>query len=313
MYGDVCAWVFGTVSSGRGAGEDGAECAGVACWQDDGMEKGKFDSFVSLRSVALGSEAQTRASTLARSPSPSLEGSHGDSESVYSQPEVTIGNEYLEPSTKASITNDKLMKISEQYQPTTLRARDYLDTMLAATLGPTIPLLPYNEARGQGWRVLSCTNVINNLRYSRFTSELGKSAVQIVFLGRRQLAASTNNLNVLTGEGFTAGQEMGGYRFSRGLIKPLAYSRWDCSTVALPPRPHHDARKCFCPTKTKSVLVCAIVRGAMTRNVGDDMIVQEGRYVLPLRIETFGWRPQFVEEVARYAEYARSIIGGGAQ
>jgi hypothetical protein len=79
-------------------------------------------------------------------------------------------------------------------------------------------------------------------------------------------------------------------------------------SIATSWQPIHDPQACTCPTKIKRVLVCAvIVSSEASKIVGEDIMVSEPGYIMPLRIETFGWRPETVAEVRKYAEMARRV------
>jgi hypothetical protein len=73
-------------------------------------------------------------------------------------------------------------------------------------------------------------------------------------------------------------------------------------------QPVHDPQTCSCPTKIKRVLVCAVIVSLKTSKIiAEDVVVSEPGYIMPLRIETFGWRPENVAEVRKYAEMARRV------
>jgi hypothetical protein len=80
--------------------------------------------------------------------------------------------------------------------------------------------------------------------------------------------------------------------------KALAYSVWQCDK----PYIHiygqtHDPRVCICKVKTKQLLVCATA-------VEDN----GGIIVVPVRVDSFLWQPDCVNELKAYAEFARQMV-----
>lgn len=307
-----------------------------------GVNEKYADSFSlkSLDSVHTKSESGIQNLPCSESPTASLASDDNDSESVYSQPEFPSATSppFADPNKSQCTEREK------KYQPATLHARSYLDDFLADSLGPTIPILPNHEVLECGWRLLFCEPVFNTQRFIEFKAELGSRSVQIVYLGDGETADRDWDVNLVQIGGFVLGQE-DGFRFSGGLLRALGWARWRCSKASPsvpsshallpsldpfdtdsdpspttlsapsepmpPPQPPHDPQTCTCLTKIKRVLVYAVILCKTTSHAGEDILVRVPSHILPLRIETFGWRPQREVEVIKYAELARGAAESG--
>jgi hypothetical protein len=140
-----------------------------------------------------------------------------------------------------------------------------------------------------GWRLIHSEPVLNPQLAIPFTERKwtleynGKDAeTNLIYMA---FPSVNVDINTLITEVLKGSERV---QWSRHLHKALIYSSWNCAHG-------HEAKSCMDADKYKRVLVCAALPD------------QSGK-MLPLRVDTFVYKPEGIGEVRAYAEFARSCI-----
>ncbi|KAF2281219.1 uncharacterized protein EI97DRAFT_454427 [Westerdykella ornata] len=190
-------------------------------------------------------------------------------------------------------------------QKSALYARAYAACIFEDLTGNTVRKTVAGDPQSvktYGWEMVSSEQVGNPhlaIAFDESAKAGVKDHVSLVYLGAPQSEFEMLMKRMLN-DGSLEGVK--GWT-SRNPHEALALGEWEChnprpaSAIDADRNAAHSSQECTCKEKTKRVLVCAVRKG-------EDQ-------VLPLRNETFVWRPKSVEQIKAYAEFARDVVASG--
>jgi hypothetical protein len=186
-----------------------------------------------------------------------------------------------------------------ELQKSDLMARKYCALMLEDSIGNMVRRTEKGDplsVKTYGWRLVSSKQVANPhlvIPFSEIKKQSNINECTLVYIG-----IGDDGVDAI----FKGANKGMTNQFSEASSphpqEALGYSAWRCDESKITADAViHDARICVCKDKTKQVLVCATARDGQ----GTEMIV-------PVRVETFVWRPEGIEEVNAYAEFASQVV-----
>jgi hypothetical protein len=208
-----------------------------------------------------------------------------------------------------SLQSRKIPALEGKSQRAELLARKYGALILEDTcIGNSVQRTPKGDplsAKTYGWRLVGAKQVVNPLRIIPFAETLNikqdggegekadeDSNTKLIYIG----VGGYDDLEKILQDMSTGPSDKLREASSENPHVALAYSTYSSWRCKKSKSAIHDPLDCVCENKTKKMIVCATAT-----DQSDDAAV------VPLRVETFVWRPQDVDELQAYADFAKDV------